>query len=186
MMAEEFLIGELAQKTNVSVRTIRYYINQGLLPAPDTRGRYTVYDSEYVERIQLIKRLKDAFLPIKEIRTMLETQSLVEIEEFLRLFEAQRGQSSDALGYIKDILQNYGAQTPLPAAHISQPKILESKIPPHFRNIPYARQESTWKRIVLAPGIEVHIEQSKAARYDDLLQELFESFQARLANRTKE
>ncbi len=185
MTAEEFLIGELAQKTNVSVRTIRYYISQGLLPAPDTRGRYTVYDREYVERIKLIKRLKDAFLPIKEIRSMLETQTRAEIEEFLRLYAAQRNQSNDALGYINNLLGHGVAEPSTPDRYRKPPMILESKAPTPLPNKPVARPETTWKRVVLAPGIEVHIEESKAARYDDLLQELFEKFQARFNHREK-
>ncbi len=185
MTAEEFLIGELAQKTNVSVRTIRYYISQGLLPAPDTRGRYTVYDSEYVERIKLIKRLKDAFLPIKEIRTMLETQTRAEIEEFLRLYETQRNQSNDALGYINDLLGHGVAEPSKPDRFRNPPMILESEAPTPLRNKSAALPESSWKRIVLAPGIEVHIEESKSARYDDLLQELFDKFQARFTHRAK-
>lgn len=66
MNSEEFLIGELAEKAGVSVRTIRYYVSEGLLPSPEIRGRYTVYDEDYLNRIRLIKRLKDAFLPIKK------------------------------------------------------------------------------------------------------------------------
>ena len=38
MTAEEYLIGELAKKADVSVRTIRYYISEGLLPSPQSRG----------------------------------------------------------------------------------------------------------------------------------------------------
>lgn len=185
MTAEEFLIGELAQKTNVSVRTIRYYISEGLLPAPDSRGRYTVYDHDYVERIKLIKRLKDAFLPIKEIRTMLETQTRSEIEEFLRVYEAQRTQSNDALGYINDLLGKSPAPSPLASAARSPMIIPELRKPSRIDKKALLIDESTWKRIVLAPGIEIHVEQKKAALYDDLIGELFNTFQARFIQRAK-
>ena len=59
MMNEQILIGELAKKAGVSVRTIRYYVMEGLLPSPEVRGRYTVYDEEYLNRIILIRYLKD-------------------------------------------------------------------------------------------------------------------------------
>ena len=180
MTEEEFLIGELAQKTNVSVRTIRYYINQGLLTAPDSRGRYTVYDSDYVERILLIKRLKDAFLPIKEIRVMLETQTRTEIEEFLRMFKMQRTQNNDALSYINNLL---GHSISEPSRSQIRPKTLlkESRNPPQLAMHIPPQRESSWKRIVLAPGVELHIEQHQAARYDKLIQNLLTDYQARFS-----
>jgi DNA-binding transcriptional MerR regulator len=84
MANEGILISELARRAKVSVRTIRYYISEGLLPPPQAHGRYSVYDEEYLDRIELIKRLKDAFLPLKEIRRQLETLTKEEIAELLQ------------------------------------------------------------------------------------------------------
>ncbi|OJX40597.1 MAG: hypothetical protein BGO78_06330 [Chloroflexi bacterium 44-23] len=185
MTEDEFLIGELAQKTNVSVRTIRYYINQGLLPAPDSRGRYTVYDNDYVERILLIKRLKDAFLPIKEIRVMLETQTRAEIEEFLRMFKMQRAQKNDALSYINNLL-GHSISEPSQSTIRSKPMLKESGIPPQPALQFPQQRESSWKRIVLAPGVELHIEQHQAARYDKLIQALLADYQVRFSTTGKQ
>ncbi|HZW02420.1 MAG TPA: MerR family transcriptional regulator, partial [Anaerolineaceae bacterium] len=62
MNSSDYLIHELADLAGVSIRTIRYYINEGLLPAPDARGRYSTYREEYLDRLRLIRKLKDAFL----------------------------------------------------------------------------------------------------------------------------
>jgi len=39
MADDPLLINDLAKKAGVSVRTIRYYVKEGLLPAPQFRGR---------------------------------------------------------------------------------------------------------------------------------------------------
>ncbi len=83
MVDDQLLISELAERAGVSVRTIRFYISEGLLPPPQARGRYSVYDEEYLTRIELIKRLKGAYLPLKEIRRMVESLSREEIEVML-------------------------------------------------------------------------------------------------------
>ena len=83
MVDDQLLISELAEKAGVSVRTIRFYINEGLLPPPQARGRYSAYNEEYLTRIELIKLLKSAFLPLKEIKRMVESLSKEETEHML-------------------------------------------------------------------------------------------------------
>jgi DNA-binding transcriptional MerR regulator len=83
MLDDQLLISELAERAGVSVRTIRFYISEGLLPAPQAHGRYSVYDEEYLTRIVLIKLLKNAYLPLKEIKRMVESLSKEEIESML-------------------------------------------------------------------------------------------------------
>ncbi|MCL4562693.1 MAG: MerR family transcriptional regulator, partial [Chloroflexi bacterium] len=56
------LIHELARRAGVSVRTIRYYIEEGLLPPPGNLGRYSLYGEEYLDRLELIRQLKAAYL----------------------------------------------------------------------------------------------------------------------------
>jgi len=65
---EGLMIKELADAAGVSVRTIRYYIAEGLLPAPASSGRYARYSEDTLLLLRLIQQLKDAFLPLAEIR----------------------------------------------------------------------------------------------------------------------
>ena len=37
-MAMQYTLAELCERTEVSARTVRYYIQQGLLTAPERRG----------------------------------------------------------------------------------------------------------------------------------------------------
>jgi DNA-binding transcriptional MerR regulator len=71
MTTEELLIHELAEKAGVSVRTIRYYIEEGLLPPPTYEGKYSFYSTAYLDRLELIRRLKDSYLPLREIREIM-------------------------------------------------------------------------------------------------------------------
>ncbi len=64
-------IGELAAAAGVSARTVRYYIVEGLLPPPEGAGLGAMYGPDHLDRLRLILRLKDAYLPLKEIRRQL-------------------------------------------------------------------------------------------------------------------
>lgn len=70
-------IGELAARSGVTVRTIRYYIEEGLLPDPPLRGKYGDFEESYVQRIQLIRRLKEERLSIPDIRQRLAQMGLI-------------------------------------------------------------------------------------------------------------
>ena len=47
-------------------RTIRYYVTEGLLPAPGGRGQRRAYGQQHLERLETIKQLKAAYLPLHE------------------------------------------------------------------------------------------------------------------------
>ena len=81
MTAKEYTIGELASAAATTPRTIRYYTAEGLMPAPDMRGKYAVYTDEHLLRLNVIMRLKEAFLPLQEIRTRLEVLSRQQLEQ---------------------------------------------------------------------------------------------------------
>jgi DNA-binding transcriptional MerR regulator len=69
--ADLMTLGELTEAADVSVRTVRYYIAEGLLPPPEGSGPRSAYAPGHLDRLRLIQRLKDAYLPLKEIRRRL-------------------------------------------------------------------------------------------------------------------
>ncbi|MEP6509655.1 MAG: MerR family transcriptional regulator, partial [Gemmatimonadales bacterium] len=75
---------ELSARTRVSPRTIRYYIQQGLLPTPEARGPGAHYSVEYVDRLNLIRRLQSEHLPLSEIRKRIEKLNSAEIRKLVR------------------------------------------------------------------------------------------------------
>ena len=68
---ERYGVAELADAADVSVRTVRYYIAEGLLPPPVTAGARSYYTREHLDRLRVIGRMKDAYLPLREIRKQL-------------------------------------------------------------------------------------------------------------------
>jgi len=61
----------LAQLLRINPRTIRSYIQQGLLRGPDSMGRNARYSDYHVKRLQTIRQLKDDHnLPLSEIRRL--------------------------------------------------------------------------------------------------------------------
>ncbi len=64
-----FTIGELARATGLTVRTIRYWSDEGVL-APVTRsaGGYRLYDTESVARLELIRTLRELGLGLDVVR----------------------------------------------------------------------------------------------------------------------
>jgi DNA-binding transcriptional MerR regulator len=81
-------MGELAERSGVSAPTIKHYLREGLLPEPvRTSKNMAYYPPDFVERIQLIKRLQeDRFMPLKVIKRVLaddpeRARALVELED---------------------------------------------------------------------------------------------------------
>jgi MerR family transcriptional regulator, repressor of the yfmOP operon len=70
-------IGEAAEATGLTPRAIRYYQELGLLePAAHVSGANRRYDDEDIERLQLIKRLREVVgLSLAEVRTYLEAEA---------------------------------------------------------------------------------------------------------------
>ena len=67
----QYTLQELADSAGVSIRTIRYYIGEGLLPGPVGAGPQSHYTESHARRLQAIALLKDRFLPLREIRKQL-------------------------------------------------------------------------------------------------------------------
>lgn len=66
-------IGELAQKTDCPVQTIRYYEREGLLPEPArTEGNYRLYGDTHLERLSIIRRCRSLDMTLDEIRALLK------------------------------------------------------------------------------------------------------------------
>ena len=65
-------IGEVAKKTGVSLRTIRYYEELRLItPLSRSKGGFRLYDGEALSRVNLIQSLQKLELSLREIMTLM-------------------------------------------------------------------------------------------------------------------
>ncbi len=118
-MTKEYTIGELAKAGQVTPRTVRYYVAEQLLSAPAGGGRAATYTSEHLDRLRLIKILKDEYLPLHEIRILISGLDYEAVLELLA--EKQQSESSPApsqnstKAYLKTLLQppEESPETPL-------------------------------------------------------------------------
>lgn len=70
----ELKIGEVANLTGMSVKTIRYYEEIGLLEPTTTRSEsgYRLFNSQVINRLAFIKRSQSLGLSLSEIREILD------------------------------------------------------------------------------------------------------------------
>ena len=79
----ELQIGEVADRTGVTQRTLRFYEERGLLKPPSRMdGGFRLYSEDDVGRVEQIKRLQSLLgLTLAEIKEMVEAE---EVKEELR------------------------------------------------------------------------------------------------------
>ena len=66
-------IGELARATGLTVRTIRYWSDEGVLhPVTRSSGGYRLYDAESAARLELIRTLRELGLGLDDVREVVE------------------------------------------------------------------------------------------------------------------
>lgn len=191
MLQLNFWISELAQRTGVSTRTIRYYIEEGLLPQPQIEGKYAVFNEDYLIRLQLIKALKDAYLPLREIKAKLDSMMVTEMRDVLHRFEQD---PLHALAELDIYPTESSKSAPIAAAKLAEPdnaadyiqralnrKTALAREPgPRFNaSMPAPRPNSapvaeSWQRVELAPGVELNYRLPQTAMAHRQMQELIE------------
>jgi DNA-binding transcriptional MerR regulator len=92
-----YTIDELAARSGVPSRTIRFYQSKGTLPAPERRGRVAYYRPEHVERLKVIAELQDRGLRLDAIRDLVENEATAarSVAEWLGLDAALAGPWSE-------------------------------------------------------------------------------------------
>ena len=90
----EYDVAGLADRTGLSVDTVRYYQSQGLLHAPERRGRRAVYEDSHVDRLERIRALAARGFSLKAICALLEAGDASESDR--RLLAAIERESGGA------------------------------------------------------------------------------------------
>jgi DNA-binding transcriptional MerR regulator len=79
-----YSLKELCRAAGVTERTVRFYIQEGLLPPPQGSRSASRYVYEHWLRLEVILKLKENYLPLREIKTRLEHITVPELEQMAR------------------------------------------------------------------------------------------------------
>ena len=109
-------MSELAERSGVSAGTIKHYLREGLLGEGEeivrTSRNMAYYPPEYVERIQLIKRLQEErFMPLRVIKERI-VERAVQQGEGERVSAAEARRRYDVPRNVLDRLAEIGVLTP--------------------------------------------------------------------------
>ena len=84
-------IGEIARQTHLSLRTLRYWEEVGLIrPTGRTSGGFRLYSEDELVRVQLVRDMKPADLTIEELR------ELADLVEEVRAAQGSAAEAPDA------------------------------------------------------------------------------------------
>jgi DNA-binding transcriptional MerR regulator len=165
----DYTLAELTEAAGVSVRTVRYYVAEGLLPPPVSAGPKSHYTQAHLDRLRLIGQLKASYLPLREIRRHLTQLDDEEVRRLVATAEADaspapqaspRGHAltdqlpppqSPPVDSAADYLARIMHRNRAPGARPSAPPITHSPSP--------ITQEtaSTWRRVPLGDDAELLI-----------------------------
>lgn len=137
-----YKLDELARAAGTSPRTVRYYVQRGLLPAPAFRGKDTAYGREHLVRLKAIRRMQDAFLPLDAIAIELERRSIAELE---RLAEGD------------DVIVAKPPEKPPPTGTPPLPTTGGGESAPSLRTALGQRAVRSIRRIEVAEGVSLEI-----------------------------
>ncbi|WP_267243093.1 MerR family transcriptional regulator [Streptomyces sp. PR69] len=71
--ARQMQIGEVAERTGLSLRTIRHYEDVGLVtPSARSKGGFRLYTEADVDRLMVVRRMKPLDFSLEEMRDLLE------------------------------------------------------------------------------------------------------------------
>ena len=197
MPDDPYSLADLARLADVTPRTIRYYVTQGLLPSPAAAGPATRYTEGHLLRLKLIKRLQRDHLPLAEIRSRLERAGDEEITAALEAASQAAPEPDPGAGatvaFVRSLMARSNvvptfhdqpmpeppaarvAAVPAPAPMVRAMR-LAALAPPTTPSTPRSPvgDRSTWERVSLSSDVELHIrrplDRQANRRVDKLLQ----------------
>lgn len=137
MVDERYGIEDLARLGGVSRRTIRYYVQEGLLPAASGAGRGAHYGAEHLARLLRLKALQESGLTLEDARGALDAPAPRPLAHHTRH------------GYRREWTAHADHASPYPAAERATSRV----------STPVAR--SAWTRVEILPGVEIHVSGSR-------------------------
>ncbi len=168
-----YTIHELAEVSGVSARTIRHYIQRGLLPAPTPQGRYTRYEPAVLSRLQHVRELQSSGLSIDGMIARFATDESSTVP-------ARPPVPAPAIRTAPEV--SLPPQAPdAPSVPVSTPVARSNRVArssPAEPPVLPSREAGTerWARTVLVPGLEIHVREGSGLLVDRLAHEIITAY----------
>jgi DNA-binding transcriptional MerR regulator len=118
-VAATLAIGDFSRATHLSVKTLRYYHDIGLLEPVDVdvATGYRRYAPEQIGTAQVIRRFRDLEMPLEDIQVVLHTDDVETrndvIAAHLARLEASLTRTQEAVSSLRDLLERPPADPPI-------------------------------------------------------------------------
>ena len=164
----EYSIGELAEEAGVSTRTIRYYVSEGLLPPPVGAGPNSRYTDAHLRQLGIIGRLKEQYLPLREIRRRLIGHGDIPAAPATTPPSSEYHGPSRRSREIAEYRELNRSMPPAAAHFVSSPRpapelphrtLAEQAAPPE--------REQVWRRVSISDEAELLITEDQYRRHQD-------------------
>ena len=205
-MTKELTLEDLSTITGLSLRTLRFYMQEGILEGPDTHGKNARYSQKHLDQLEVIQRLKNLHVPLQEIRHLLNNitpQEITRLRKYQEKLQPTLNEDKSiyamepptykpgesALGYIRSLENKWNNYQ-----IFSEPRIdLSRSTPPApassaiSENTPYSQldNQETWSRIMIEDGIELNVRRPKEFEEQEKLIKLVEYARDLFGNQSK-
>ncbi len=177
----KYTISELADETNVTKRSVRFYVSEKLLDGPEGEGGGARYGEKHLLQLLLIKKLQESMkisgikvemesikkMPVEQLRAMVEGKeypSNVKSSEDLNNFLIAQTQENMEKSDTRTIVEGY----------LSRIRKAEAA------QVASWQQHKSWQRIELDEGIELNIRADRSSiRLKDLICLLKQSWKSK-------
>jgi len=188
-ISKKYTIEQLSELTGYSRRTIRYYIEEGLISAPAGRGKGGFYFDSHLNKLLVIRKLQERGMSLSAISVYLKQDNesaqlyydeCVKPGAFSRINEgALPGAAQRANLKKKKFYEDYSknekhemAVNELNQENIFFERKFSEKPIYYCMDVPQPRRD-VWIKYEIAPGLEINvrreIEQEHKKRIEDIL-----------------
>lgn len=119
-------IGELAARTGASIRSLRYYEEQGLLTSTRSTGGQRHYTDDAVDRVEFIRRMFAAGLPSRTMSELLLFIDAPTEANYDTALERMRQERDRLTEHIADLVRTRDALDDLMAVNRAHRRTLRS------------------------------------------------------------
>jgi DNA-binding transcriptional MerR regulator len=139
-------------------RTIRYYLAEGLIQAPEEkRGTASVFSYLNLLQVVAVKKLQAEHFPIRKIRELVEGKSEQELEALLGIGQESGTKGDEVKRYLESLLTSSSSRNLNSAKATGARLPRRSTSPQSPPTQDAAAAPGSWQRVEIEPGLELHI-----------------------------